>query len=226
MGIQDYTIEERELLNEYLEPYLKPYYENDCKKLNKLVDSVLKKLKFYEVCKEDFCSLADEIITKAIYDYDFVQDFDGYIYSCLEKKFKTEMTRLNRYKRKNIIRVEKKDDIGNVILDKNNQPVMEEIIIQDESLYSFIGEEDGLTYEDVISGTFNVEKELFGENNNKSLKIEKYLDKLSKTQRKIVELLAASYKANEIQQILHIDKKQYSNEMIGIHSYENISILF
>ena len=99
MGIQDYTIEERQQLNERLQPYLKPYLENEDKKLKKLTNEILVKLKYYDANRDDFVSLAHEIITKAMYDYDFIQDFDAFIYKCLENKFKTEMTRLNRKKR-------------------------------------------------------------------------------------------------------------------------------
>ena len=77
-----------------------------------------------------------------------------------------------------------------------------------------------------IADDFDVEKEVFGEENDESSKIEKYLDSLTKRQRKVVELLAASYSAGEIQDILHITQKEYVDALLGIHSYENISLLF
>ena len=36
----------------------------------------------------------------------------------------------------------------------------------------------------------------------------------------------ASYEAKEIRNILHITQKEYADAMLGIRSYENISILF
>ena len=81
-----------------------------------------------------------------------------------------------------------------------------------------VGEDKSLTLGDTIADDFDVEKEVFGE--------EKYLDSLTKRQRKVVELLAASYSAGEIQDILHITQKEYVDALLGIHSYENISLLF
>ena len=89
-----------------------------------------------------------------------------------------------------------------------------------------VGEDKSLTLGDTIADDFDVEKEVFGEENDESSKIEKYLDSLTKRQRKVVELLAASYSAGEIQDILHITQKEYVDALLGIHSYENISLLF
>ena len=56
-------------------------------------------------------------------------------------------------------------------------------------------------------------------------KIQRYLDKLSYTQRKIVSLLSDGYKAKEIRELLHMDSKQYSNNLAAIQAYENVKIL-
>ena len=82
-----------------MEAILNSYYANDAKKLHIMVDKILVRLKFYDVDNEDFYSLANEIFVDVIRRYDGKQDFNGFLYSCLMNKFKTEMTRRNRQKR-------------------------------------------------------------------------------------------------------------------------------
>lgn len=202
MGIQDYTIEEREILNEYLEPYLKPYLSDEDKKLKKMTNEILVKLKYHDVNRDDFVSLAHEIIVKAMYDYDFIQDFDGYIYSCLEKKFKTEMTRLNRQKRQ-----------------------------ADKMALSWetpIGDEDGnSTLGDMIASNINIEKEILGDDSDIIMdeKIERYFGSLSKIQRKIIEMKMQNVEVQNIKKELGLTDSQYSSHIQEVVQYEHIRLL-
>ena len=88
------------MIPEYLEPMVDLYYANHAKKLYDMVDKILFKLHFVDVDKNDFYSLANEIFMYAIRDYDSSKSFEVFLYSCLYKKFCTEMTRRNREKRK------------------------------------------------------------------------------------------------------------------------------
>ena len=157
-------------------------------------------INFVDIDKNDFYSLANEVFMYTVRDYEPSKSFDGFLYSCLYKKFCSEMTRRRREKRK--------ADRMSISIDTP------------------VGEDKSLTLGDTIADDFDVEKEVFGEENDESSKIEKYLDSLTKRQRKVVELLAASYSAGEIQDILHITQKEYVDALLGIHSYENISLLF
>lgn len=201
MGVKNYTLDERILLNEKLQPYLEPYYENDGKKLSKLVDEILIRLKYYDVEKDEFVSLADEIIVNAMYDYDFKQDFNGYIYRCLENKFKTEMTRRNRYKRqadKMALSLEEK--VGND--DKN------------------------VTIGELIADKNTVESDFFEEREETySKKMSTYLGKLSNLQKEVLRLISIGFMPNEILKELHINQKMYEDCYNAIHSYRNTSIL-
>ena len=78
-----------------MEAIINAYYTKDAKKLHKMVDKILIKLKF-NVDNEDFYSLANEVFVDVIKRYDNSKSFDGFLYSCLTNKFKTEMTRRNR----------------------------------------------------------------------------------------------------------------------------------
>ena len=116
-----------------------------------------------------------------------------------------------------------RDEDGNLVLNEKGKPKFR--IIAEVYLDAPIGEGD-LTLGDKLAGDFDIDREVFIKNEMENSKIEKYLNRLSNRQRKIVELLAASYRANEIQKILHITQREYADAMTGIHSYRNISILF
>lgn len=201
MGIQNYTIEERQQLNERLKPYLEPYLRNEDKKLKKVTNEILIKLKYYDVNRDDFVSLAHEIITKAMYDYDFTQDFDGFIYKCLENKFKTEMTRLNRKKRQ---------------ADKMAL-----------SLDSPIGNnEEKSTLGEMIANENTVESDFFEEREDTySEEMNRYLSRLSTLQREVLHRISIGYLPSEIIEELHITQKLYNDCYNAIHSYRNTSIL-
>ena len=184
-----------------MEQILNTYYADNAKKLHRTVDKIL--LKFGGLSDkdlDDFYSLANEVFVDVMKRYDNSQSFDGFLYSCLSNKIKSEMTKRNREKRK--------ADRMSISIDTP------------------ISDDKSITIGDTIADDFDVEKEIFGEENQKSTKIERYLDKLSKRQRKVVELLAASYSSGEIQDILHITQKEYTDALLGIHSYDNISLLF
>ena len=86
------------------------------------------------------------------------------------------------------------------------------------------GEE--LILADVLADGFDLEKEVIGEDSHKSVQIQRYLCRLSRRQREVVRLLADSYRAGEVQEILHLTRKEYADALSGIKSYENVSLLF
>ncbi len=83
-----------------MENILNDYYTNNARKLHSVVNKIL--IRFgglSEKDTDDFYSLANEVFLEAIKRYDGEKSFDGFLYSCLSNKIKTEMTRRNRYKR-------------------------------------------------------------------------------------------------------------------------------
>ena len=127
------------IIPEYMEPIVVSYYQNNAKKLNNVVDKILLKLHFVDVDKNDFYSLANEIFMYTVRDYDKSQSFDGFLYSCLYKKFCTEMTSRKRDKRCTKVKVKEKNEKGEVI--------EKIVIIPDVSIYSPIGEDESSTIE-------------------------------------------------------------------------------
>ncbi len=178
------------------------YYQNGQQKIRKLVDLVLFRLKFFDVNTEDFYNLSDEIFCDALKRYDGIQEFNSFLYSCLMNKFKTEMTKQNRVKRKS---------------EKNT-------ISWDEKISG--SESDNMTIGDTIATKQTVESELF-ENKEEyySTRMLAYLSRLSNLQKEILRLTVAGYLPGEIRGELHMTKKQYCDNYAAIHSYRNISVL-
>lgn len=192
------------MINKDLSPLqmqiLDAYYANNAKRLHKMVDRILFKFGgISEKDADDFYSLANEIFVDVIRRYDESQPFDGFLYSCLYKKFCSEITRRCREKRR--------ADRMSISLDMP------------------IGDEDSLTIGDILADNFDMEKEIFGEINTLTFKLEKYLAMLSKKQRIVLELLSYCYKAAEIQKILHVSQREYADMLECIRSYEKIKIL-
>lgn len=176
------------------------YFNNDGKVLYSLIDKVLFKLKF-DVKKSDFYSLGSEIFLDALCRYDETQDFNGFLYSCLINKFKTEMTRRNRQKRQ---------------CDNNSI-----------SIDTPIGDEDGnYTIGDMVASKTTIEKEFFEEREEGySKEMCRYLSRLSDLQKEVLRLISIGFAPSEILEELHINQKMYEDCYQAIHSYRNISVL-
>ena len=172
------------------------YYANNAKKLRNMVDKILFKLRFQDVDKDDFYSLANEIFVDVIKRYDKSKSFDGFLYSCLTNKFKTEMTRRNRQKRQ---------------ADK-----------QSISIDAPIGEDKESTIKDMICSNTTVEKEVFEyEDDNFDI----YLSNLSGIQKKIVEMKISGAHDSTIKEKLKLTDKQLSDHMKHMKCFENSHIL-
>lgn len=185
-----------------MEQILMRYYENNAKKLRGIVDRIL--LKFGGVSNkdmDDFYSLANEVFVDVMRRYDHSQSFDGFLYSCLLNKIKTEMTRKNREKRK-----------------------ADRMII---SIDTPVGDDEDSTIGDIIADEFVMEQELFEKNEEGySQRMLLYLGRLSNLQKEVLRLNTAGYLSNEIREELHISEKQYADCYAAIHAYRNVSVLF
>lgn len=207
-------------IESYMIPIIDSYYENNARKLHMMVDKVLRNLHFNDVDKEEFYSFATEIfVTEVIPDYDPKKAFEPFLYSTLYKKFCTKMTRNRRYKRCTKIKIEEKDENGNI--------VTKTIVIPDERLNAPISNEDESTLADMIPSKTTVEDEIFNKQEEwYSTKMILYLSRLSSLQKEVLRLTIAGYKPNEIREELHISEKQYVDCNTAIHSYKNVSVLF
>lgn len=192
---------EQILIPEYMEQIVDSYFANSAKRLYDMVDKILSKLHFADVDKNDFYSLSNEIFMYVIRDYDSSQSFEGFLYSCLYKKFCTEMTRRNREKRK--------ADRMTISIDTP------------------VGDDEDTTIGDMIAADFSIEKEVFEKNEEGySRRMLLYLSRLSSIQKEVLRLNIAGYLPGEIRNELHISEKQYADCCAAIHSYRNVSVLF
>lgn len=183
-----------------MDQILYKYYANNAKKLRKMVDRVLSKFGgIYGKDRDDFYSLANEVFVYAIRGYDGAQSFDGFLYSCLKNKILSEITKRNCEKR------------------RADRTAL--------SIDAPIGDGDGIILGDLIADSFDIEEEAFGELDVIAYKLERYLKRLSKRQKKVLELLSLCYKAEEIREMLYITQREYMEALACIRSYENIKIL-
>lgn len=185
---------------------LQPYCENDMKKLKRLSKSIF--MKFNEPLTnadyDDFYSLANLTLWQAYNSYnpDNGVCFGGFLHTCLQKKFKSELTKRHRYKR---------------ILNQLTTSLDAENEDEDKcSLMEYIPS-DFDTFEEVLK---RQEKEQYQD------KIQRYISKLSNQQINILNLIMDGYEPYEIREILDISERQYTNNMQIIRSYENVKILF
>lgn len=177
---------------------IEEYYADNARKLRRTADRIL--LKFGGLSgrdMDDFYSIANETFWDAAGRYDGRMPFDGFLYACLSNRFKSEITKRNRMKR---------------AADRMCVP-----------LDMPIKEGGGCTIGDMLADSSCME-EAEGINALSS-KLERYLRMLSKRQREVLEMLSWCHKAAEIQEALHITRKEYAEALEGIRAYEKIKIL-
>ena len=184
-----------------MDKILLTYYSDNARKLHNMVDKIL--LKFGGLSDkdlDDFYSLANEVFVDVMRRYDDSQSFDGFLYSCLLNKVKTEMSRRNREKRR--------ADRMSISIDTP------------------IEGDENTTIGDIIADDNTIEKELFDDREEGySRRMLLYLSRLSNLQKEILRLNMAGYLPNEIKEELHIGEKQYADCCAAIHSYRNVSVL-
>lgn len=195
------------------------YYKDNAKKLYSLVDKVLLKLHFIDIDKNDFYSLATDIFIESLVGYDNSQSFEGFLYSCLYKKFCTDMTGKTRAKRCTKIKVKRLDENGNIII--------ETVIIPDVRIDAPISDAENSTYGDLIADQNNVENQIFGKEDKEEWhdEVKEYLKCLSPLQRKIALMIADEYTPDQICADLHITMNHYINSTKKIFADEKIKIL-
>ncbi len=182
-----------------MENILNDYYTNNARKLHSVVNKIL--IRFgglSEKDTDDFYSLANEVFFEAIKRYDGEKSFDGFLYSCLSNKIKTEMTRRNRYKRQ-----------------------ADRMSI---SINTTVG--DSSTLGELIADNFDLDKELEERSKGyQSERVEKYLGSLPKIQRQIIEMKMENIPVSEIKQKLKLSDKEYNEQFSQIKSFNNIKTI-
>lgn len=184
------------------EEKLEEYYADDARKLHRMVDGILSKFGgIYQKDRDDFYSLANEVLAGVCQTYDTTKSFDGYVYSCLSNRIKTEMTRLNREKRK-----------------ADRMSV---------SLEMPVGDEENGTIGDMLMSDFDMERELAGRLwFSCDERMAEYLKKLSGVQRQIVRMKMEDRSASEIRKKLGLSERQYDRHCREMKSFGRARILY
>lgn len=165
---------------------------------------------------DDFCSMANIEIWKIAFSFDPDKNdnMKEYIKSRLENKMKQTENMHNREKRVPYLR----DENGKLILDEEQKPTILHNKNMDEK------NDNGCPLSDTFDSGFNMYDAIDSEC-MQSEKIKKYLSCLSILQRKIVKLMCVGYEKRDIQEELHINDREYTNNLLVIRSYENKKIL-
>lgn len=83
------------------EKILNHYYHNNASRLKEVVNGVVYRLGIKDCDLDEYYSLADEVFFNALRSYNEEKsNFDTHINSCLVKRFKDELKRRNRGRRK------------------------------------------------------------------------------------------------------------------------------
>lgn len=185
---------------------LQPYCENDMQLLKKISRSIF--MRFNEPLArmdyDDFFSIANMTLWQAYnaYDANMGISFDGFLRSCLQKKFKSELTHRHRQKR-----------------------VLNQLAV---SLDAAGDGEDECSLLEFVPSDFGTFEEAVKRNGSQAVseKVQQYISRLSDRQVNILNLLIDGYRANEIQEILGMSAREYTENLQIMRSYENVKILF
>lgn len=185
---------------------LQPYCDNDMQLLKKISRSIF--MRFNEPLAgadyDDFYSIALMTLWQAYnaYDPDTGISFDGFLRSCLQKKFKSELIHRHRQKR-----------------------VLNQLAV---SLDAAGGGEEECSLLEFIPSDFDTFEEVTKRNDDQMYqdKVQQYISRLSDRQVNILNLLVDGYKPTEILLKLQISAREYADNMQIIRSYENVKILF
>lgn len=182
------------------EAILEEYYGQNAGKLRHIVDGILKRFGgIAQMDLDDFYSLANEVFADVLTRYDGKQSFDGFLYSCLQNKICSEVTRRNRKKRGLGVR--------EISLDA-----------------ACCG--DGNGPEDLLVSDFDVEREVQQRLDLcMDRRLADYMERLSRLQRRILALRMEEYSAREIMQRLGITGKEYEANMAQMRSFEYTAAL-
>ena len=196
------------------------YFGNGAEKFHKFCNMLLKKKKLTGLYNfdHDLVDVAVLTFVECLKTFDPNNakgcKFSSYLYGNTYRAFYDWSRDNTRQCRCNLER----DVDGKVKHDENGNV----IIINTVSLDAHL-EENHERLEKTDSG-FRVENEIFNDKIQDS-KIEKYLSRLSVLQKKIVSLLAEGYKKDQIESRLHIDSKEYNENLYTIQAYENVKFL-
>lgn len=191
------------------------FYDNNGKEIkiicNQILRSIWNDVPYYY--KDDFESLAGRLLLICINKYDpSVGDFRGFAYPFMQKKFISHIYSINSLKHGGDGNWDGKKR------DENGKKVKKSVRIKTVNIDDKIKEGSDSTYADIVPGGKSVEEIVFED--KKDSRLEACINKLNKTQKKIVSLMIDGYKPNEIQERLQLTNKQYFDYVTDMKTSE------
>ena len=196
------------------------FYGNNGKEIkilcNQILHTIWNDMPFYY--KDDFESLAGRVLLVCINKYDpSVGDFRGFAYSLMQNRFISYIYSINSLKCGGDGNWDKEKR------DENGKKIKKSVRIKTVNIDDKVKEDSDTTYADILPGSKSVEDVVF--ESKKDSRLEIYINRLSRTQREIAELLANGYKPNEIQELVGLTPKQYFDNLTEMRNPENTDIL-
>lgn len=202
------------------------YYEDGARKLHNMINKIFNK--YYSGTNgkdmEEFYGIGTDVLTeiweKGTYD-STKGDFDGYVYRAISMAIIDEFKNRNRDKRTSKIFL--LDEHGDKVLDeKTGKPI--KIPLSDIRLDAPVKEGENTTYGDMLQSDFNMDNILEKKCVYEDERVEKFLDSLPKTTRRIIEMKMSEIPISEIKKKLGLSEKEYCNHMNSVRINENIAL--
>lgn len=185
------------------------YCENNMQRLRYISYQIFSKFGgISEKDHDDFYSIANMVLWNDIQTFDESKgiSFENILKFHLRNKFKTAMTKRNRKKRggseEKYGSQEMSLDASIIDSDGNGKSLLE--IVSNDLKSDMDDQVAGLKYSDRVS---------------------KFLDNISRRNRKIALYIMAGYDSKDIRRILSISEREYNQAILEFRLYENICIL-
>lgn len=189
--------------------FLDYYCENNMQRLKYISYQIFSKFGgISEKDYDDFYSIANMVLWNDIQSFDESKgiSFENILKFHLRNKFKTAMTKRNRKKRggseEKYGSQEMSLDAPIIDSDGNGKSLLE--IVSNDLKSDMDDQVAGLKYSDRVS---------------------KFLDNISRRNRKIALYIMAGYDSKDIRRILSISEREYNQAILEFRLYENICIL-
>lgn len=211
-------MEQINLYREKIRKLLTPYYENEARKLHRVIDRIFNQ--YYGGINgrdmDEYYGIGTDVLTgiwkKDIYDFSR-GDFDGYVYQSLRIAFIDEFKRQNRDKR-----------TAKVFSFDENTGKAVKISVPDIRLDAPLKDGELTTQGDLLRSDFNLEEMLLQKEDQEE-RIEHYLHSLPKTARRIIEMRMKDLAVCEIKRKLGLTEREYRMFLNSARMNENL-VLF
>ena len=213
MFLVKYTKEKQDEIFHY-------YLDNEMSNLKKLCKKIFTGYEIPMSEEDDLYSIGMEVLMNSVANYDSDLSnakFTSYLIGNIKRKFQTYI-RDNKYTKKRAKIETYKDDDGNIQVKS----------VKNLSIDETINSDNDITLGQTLSSDFDIWNEIFEDKDTDkySEKMQNYLKRLSKRQKKILFLLADGFDSDYICKELNIKPSEYYDNVLGIRCERNKKLLY